>query len=193
MRRVNRSSVINSADKAKVEVQMKKTRLYKNVSLWLLAVFTACLVLTVQSGIAQDEDDNDNNITTRIIPYDYIDDKGALKGGTAEIKVDLDRQARALDSYPEWPFETIIDNGDPNNRVDLVIVGDGYDVNDINDGIYKSHVNSIINRFFLIYGFFSQSPLDEYASFFNVHRVDVNSVDSGVSYDPCDCNCPLAD
>ncbi|MBW8039780.1 MAG: hypothetical protein FVQ85_07250 [Planctomycetes bacterium] len=169
---------------------MKKARLYKNVSLWLFGLIGLCLVLIGQTAIAQDKDDNDySNITTKIIPYDWVDDKGVLKGGTAQIKVDLDRQARALDSYPEWPFETIIDNGPTWNRVDLVIVGDGYDFNDINDGIYKSHVNSIINRFFLIDGFFSQSPLDEYASFFNVHRVDVNSVDSGVSYDPCDCNC----
>ena len=188
-RKINRSSVINSADKAKGDARMRKTRLYKNVSLWLLAVFTTYLVLTGRSGIAQKEDDSDNNITTRIIHYDWVDDKGVLKGGTVEIKVDLDRRARVLESEPNWNVETIIDNGDPNNRVDLVIVGDGYDVNDINDGIYKSHVNSVINRFFLIEGFFSESPLDEYASFFNVHRVDVISVDSGVSYDPCDCNC----
>lgn len=155
----------------------------------LLALAVACLI---RPGAAIAEDDD-----TEIIPYDYIDDKGVLKGGMIKVYADdplhskyKDPNVRALDSYQEWPFETIIDNGPTGNRVDLVILGDGYDVNDINDGIYQSHVYSIINRFFLIYGFFSQSPLDEYASFFNVHRMDVISQDSGISYDPCDCNCP---
>ena len=170
---------------------MKKTRLYKNVGLWLLALFTSSLFLIGQTGLAKDDD-----IAPEKVYYDYIDDKGVLKGGIVEVYADhplhskyKDPNARALDSYQEWPFETIIDNGPTWNRVDLVIIGDGYDVNDINKGIYAGDVNSVINRFFLIYGFFSQSPLDEYASFFNVHRVDVISEDSGVSYDPCDCNC----
>jgi hypothetical protein len=144
-----------------------------------------------QTGLAKDED-----IPPEIIYYDYVDEHGVLKGGGIKVYADDPLHSKYegakrvfRESSQQFNVETIIDNGDPNNRVDLVIIGDGYDVNDINDGIYKSHVNSIIHRLFLIDGFFSQSPFDEYASFFNVHRVDINSVDSGVSFDPCDCNC----
>ena len=166
---------------------MKKTRLYKNISLWLVALFTSCLFLMGQTGLAKDED-----IAPEIIYYDYVDEHGVLKGGSIKVYADDPLHSRYKgakgifrESSQQFNVETIIDNGDPNNRVDLVIIGDGYDVNDINDGIYKNHVNSIIHRLFLIDGFFSQSPLDEYVSFFNVHRVDVISTDSGVDHDPC--------
>jgi len=74
--------------------------------------------------------------------------------------------------------ETIISNGPSTNRIDLVFVGDGYMIADLNS--YASHVNAAINAFFSI------EPLQSYLPLFNVHRVDVISNESGVDNDPVD-------
>lgn len=71
-----------------------------------------------------------------------------------------------------WPVTTIIHNGPTNNRIDLVVLGDGYTASQL--GSYASQVSTVIN------GFFAQEPLNAYAPYFNVHRVDVVSNESGV-------------
>ncbi len=62
------------------------------------------------------------------------------------------------------------------NRVDLVFVGDGYQAQQLD--LYHQHVDACVARLF------ATPPLREYASYFNVHRVDVVSVDSGVDNAP---------
>jgi hypothetical protein len=69
---------------------------------------------------------------------------------------------------------TIINNGDPANRVDIAVLGDGYAAADMSK--YAVDVQMAIN------GFFAQQPFKEYQDYFNVHRVDVVSADSGVSH-----------
>ncbi|MBI2871089.1 MAG: hypothetical protein HYY14_05190 [Candidatus Omnitrophica bacterium] len=73
-----------------------------------------------------------------------------------------------------WEATTLISHGDPANRIDLVIVGDGYRTQDL--AKYTSDVNMIVGRFF------NQTPLSNYQSHFNVHRVDVFSRESGVDH-----------
>jgi hypothetical protein len=72
------------------------------------------------------------------------------------------------------PFVTIRDNGDPANRVDIVILGDGYTAAEI--GKYGGDVDSLVN------GLFAQEPFQEYQRYFNVHRVDVISNESGADH-----------
>ncbi len=71
---------------------------------------------------------------------------------------------------------TIIDNGPTDNRIDIVFVGDGYTVSDLDD--YEDHVQNALD------GFFGIEPLESYLPLFNVHRVDVLSNESGVDNDP---------
>ena len=71
---------------------------------------------------------------------------------------------------------TLVDNGPTSNRIDLVIVGDGYQVVDLPD--YAVHAQSGIDDLF------STPPFDVYGELFNVHRVDVISNDTGVDNDP---------
>ena len=72
------------------------------------------------------------------------------------------------------PFNsvTLHDNGPVDNRVDIVFVGDGYTASDLVN--YETHVNNILA------GFFGEEPMDAYEPYFNVHRVDVISNESGV-------------
>lgn len=70
----------------------------------------------------------------------------------------------------------ILGSGTTANRIDLVIVGDGYAEEDL--GQYAIDASRIAKQFF------AEEPLRTYANYFNVHRVDVISQQSGVDNDP---------
>jgi hypothetical protein len=72
------------------------------------------------------------------------------------------------------PYETIMSNGDPANRVDIAIVGDGYTAAEL--GKYKTDVQTFLQ------GFFAEQPFQEYQKYFNVYRVDVTSNQSGADH-----------
>jgi hypothetical protein len=72
------------------------------------------------------------------------------------------------------PFTTIRDNGDPANRVDIAILGDGYTAAQLAQ--YAADVAAFVK------GLFAQQPFREYQRYFNVHRVDVISSDSGADH-----------
>ena len=80
------------------------------------------------------------------------------------------RQMLALDAG----YTTIVDNGPSSNRVDIVFLGDGYTAAEI-DTAYPTHINAMLAHFFDG----TQDPFPRYESFFNVHRVDVVSEESG--------------
>ena len=72
------------------------------------------------------------------------------------------------------PFETIINNGNAANRVDIAILGDGYTSAEMQK--YKNDVQAAMTQFF------NSDPFHEYRSFFNVHRIDVVSSQSGADH-----------
>lgn len=72
------------------------------------------------------------------------------------------------------PVVTLRDNGPAANRINLVIVGDGYTQGEMVK--YSSDADALVR------GFFAQQPFADYASFFNVFRVDVESPESGASH-----------
>ena len=71
-------------------------------------------------------------------------------------------------------FETILNNGSPDNRVDIAILGDGYTSAEMQK--YRNDVQVLMN------GFFLGAPFREYKNFFNVHRIDVLSNQSGADH-----------
>src|SRR5262245_53968132 len=66
---------------------------------------------------------------------------------------------------------TVRQTGDSSNRVDVAILGDGYTAAEM--AKYSADVNALIAQLF------NQDPFRTYRSFFNVHRVDVVSAESG--------------
>src|ERR1700752_2358336 len=72
------------------------------------------------------------------------------------------------------PVETIINNGNSANRVDIAILGDGYTSGEMQK--YRDDVQNLMTRFF------NESPFNEYRNFFNVHRIDVVSSQSGADH-----------
>jgi hypothetical protein len=71
------------------------------------------------------------------------------------------------------PVTTIRNNGPSSNRVDLVVLGDGYTAAEIASGKYAADVENAVA------GFFAQQPYAEYSRYFNVQRIDVTSNQSG--------------
>jgi hypothetical protein len=71
-------------------------------------------------------------------------------------------------------YTTVWDNGPSDNRVDIVIIGDGYTEGQI-ETTYASHVQGMLD--YMFYG--SQDPFPRYRNYFNVHRVEVISAEEG--------------
>lgn len=72
--------------------------------------------------------------------------------------------------------ETIESNGPVENRIDLVFVGDGYLENEL--ASYAARCDLSLEKLF------EEEPFTSYRAFFNAHRVDVISDESGVDNDP---------
>jgi hypothetical protein len=72
------------------------------------------------------------------------------------------------------PFETIINNGPPENRVDIAIMGDGYTAAEMDK--YRSDIEQFVRLWF------EEEPYKEYRRYFNVHRIDVVSAQSGADH-----------
>src|SRR5262245_43472725 len=72
------------------------------------------------------------------------------------------------------PVTIIRNNGNSGNRADVVILGDGYTAREL--GKYATDVESFVAALF------AQDPFREYQRYFNVHRVDVTSGESGADH-----------
>ena len=72
-------------------------------------------------------------------------------------------------------YTTIVDNGPSDNRVDVVFLGDGYTAADLGAGSYSAHINATLDHMFSD----GEEPFVRYRNFFNVHRIDVVSAESG--------------
>src|SRR4051812_43876 len=71
------------------------------------------------------------------------------------------------------PVTAVRFSGGSTNRVDVVILGDGYTAGEIASGKYATDVETFVQRVF------AQEPYLEYQAYFNVRRVDVTSLESG--------------
>lgn len=96
--------------------------------------------------------------------YDYVDDNGQLKGGTIQLPFDK----------PAWAQNK--QRGAVNNRIDIVVVGDGYQ--STQQALFHTHAGNSMATLF------AQRPFQMYAPLFEVHEVEVVSTDSGVDHDP---------
>lgn len=121
--------------------------------------------------------------TTETVYYDAVEN-GRLVGGRVQLpRVDIN--AITPPASPS-PFVTLMSAGEwlapgadgvaPFNRLNLVAVGDGYQTAQL--PAYATHTTTAINQLFAI------EPFATYRPYFNVFRVDVVSVDSGVDNDP---------
>jgi hypothetical protein len=105
--------------------------------------------------------------------YDAVDEQGRLTGGrTLELRPTLDRGLAGQVAS----VTTLLDNGPSSRRIDLVFVGDGYTAANL-----VTYSVQVMNAMLAL---LTQEPFATYSTFFNVHRVDVISNESGVDNDP---------
>ncbi|NLX07905.1 MAG: hypothetical protein GXY33_22415 [Phycisphaerae bacterium] len=76
-------------------------------------------------------------------------------------------------------YTTMVENGPSSNRIDMVFMGDGYQANQLQTS-YPSHINAMLNHMFEQ----GEDPFPRYRNFFNVHRIDLVSQDSGADVPP---------
>jgi hypothetical protein len=146
----------------------------------------ACLamssVLTTGAAVGENPAARPDPVAETIpVYYDYVQD-GRLRGGRLLIDPTNPRHRAKFGLEPVSEDEqtflrnatvtTIIGNGPPENRIDIVVLGDGYTAAEL--GLYAAHVDNVINAFL------AEQPLADYFTYFNVHRVDVISNESGV-------------
>ena len=77
---------------------------------------------------------------------------------------------------------TLVDNGPSNNRIDIVLLGDGYTSSEL--GAYHAHAAALLDKMFNPASPEPNQPFAAYAGYFNVHRVDVVSAASGIDNVP---------
>ncbi len=76
-------------------------------------------------------------------------------------------------------YVTMVDHGPTTNRVDAVFLGDGYTVAQLG-GAYLTHIDAMLDQMFRD----GEQPFPRYESFFNVHRIDLASNESGADVPP---------
>jgi hypothetical protein len=74
------------------------------------------------------------------------------------------------------PFTPLVNHGNSANRIDLVIIGDGYTAADLGAGVFSRDAARALASIF------SKQPYAEYEPYFNVWRVDLESPESGADH-----------
>ena len=68
-------------------------------------------------------------------------------------------------------FTTLVDNGDPDNRLDVALIGDGYTAGQ--QEMFYEDAQQVVEAFTSI------EPMKTYIKHFNFHRINVISEESG--------------
>lgn len=111
------------------------------------------------------------------VHYEAVDERGVfLDHQTLKDPLTETYKLGLVQPNAQSKVTTILNSGSPKNRVDIVLVGDGYATNDL--GQYYDDAELVAQKFL------QQEPLLTYSSYINVHRVDVVSQQSGVDNDP---------
>lgn len=101
----------------------------------------------------------------------------ALRGAYDLSRVEADDQGLETDIV--LGSKVLHGGGDSAHRLDLVIVGDGYTVNQMDK--FARHAKEVVDELL------SEPPYSELADGLNIVRVDVVSEETGASYDCRDC------
>jgi len=133
---------------------------------------SAAALLLAAPALATPDDDGAGKPGTQKVTCCHPGKHGTLEGGPLLLPT----PEPAPVGFGGYPSTTIESNGDPANRVDIVFVGDGYQAAQLG-----TYANLIAQRWATIR---TREPYASYLPYFNAHRVDVTSVDSGVDGDP---------
>ncbi|MEX0876479.1 MAG: M64 family metallopeptidase [Phycisphaerales bacterium] len=129
----------------------------------------ALLTLTCGHAIAQHQHDGDDRLGMTKVHGCWGDAQGNLEGGIFWLPTDPDAK-RVIDAVKQ------ANRGVPDNRVDFVVVGDGYTAGEMDQ--FHADAGEIEDSFFRYEPFISYEP------YFRFTKVEVVSNESGVDNDP---------
>lgn len=104
-------------------------------------------------------------------------DDGTFKNVGSYNLADVDADDEGL-SDSVVGSETLVDNGDPDNRLDIVLIDDGYTADQLDQ--WASDADEITSKIL------SKEPFASLAPYIDIRRVDAVSEESGASYDCVD-------
>ena len=85
----------------------------------------------------------------------------------------------------KFPVKAIIENGPTDQRINMVFLGDGYQITEMDK--YDKDVQAAVKEIF------EQSPYKEYKELFNVYAIEVPSNESGCDHPGTAADCPYPD
>ncbi|MHA4844816.1 M64 family metallopeptidase [Flavitalea antarctica] len=104
-----------------------------------------------------------------MLNFDYI------KQVTWKVSIQLIICTIALRAFAQvFPAEAVMNNGNRNNRINLVYLGDGYQASELET--YLLNVKSLND------GMFAQTPFAQYKNYFNAYAIKVVSQESGAQH-----------
>ena len=103
------------------------------------------------------------------------------EGPSRPVAFDLDRLAATTPAFDLGTYALSAAEGDPANRFDLLVMGDGYTAAQQPD--FEADAQQVASQFFSI------TPLAEYANYANVHTLFTASSESGADHPPYDPGC----
>ena len=116
------------------------------------------------------------NLQTLDLSYNFLTALPGAQLDDLQARVDLEVDLQGNPGFdlgaPKW--EPVSITGDSSNRIDLVIVSEGYTASEM--GKFTQDVNAVHA------GLFSEDPFLEYARYFNVWKVEVSSNESGADH-----------
>ncbi|HZE41425.1 MAG TPA: M64 family metallopeptidase [Stackebrandtia sp.] len=116
----------------------------------------------------------DPTVKTQTANREVFSEDGSITRKDVTYQVH-DNRAQASDVHAS-KVTPIMDNGPTKDKLDLVVVGDGYTKDQMDT--YEQHVRSKVDELFAV------EPYKSYKNQFNVWMVDVESNESGVDNDP---------
>jgi IgA peptidase M64 len=135
----------------------------------------AISVLSMMIQYAQAGSEPETRQDTESIVHCWPTENGDYTGTTTLEPVDPERAA-SYRGDQGFNAVTLLDNGLRDSHIDIVFVGDGYTVDELDD--YRATVDSAVEQLFEV------EPFKTYKHLFNIHRVDVISNESGIDNDP---------
>ena len=138
----------------------------------LTCVFTLSSTIPWMTATAEAHDEGaETQVVHYCVPHSETDLR--LEGFKLELELE---GGELILPFGAPNVETILDNGPIENRIDLVWVGDGFTEADLSS--WAPLAVAGYQELFLY------EPFTRYHEYFNVHRVDVISPESGVDNDP---------
>jgi Ca2+-binding RTX toxin-like protein len=120
------------------------------------------------------------SVLNRVLPRTYSVrlDAGAVKGMDGVAYAGIHDSATLSFTTQSSKLLTLHRSGEDKNRVSMVFVGDGFKADEIGSGEFSTKAQESSDYLFKS-GALTQ-PIGRYASAFNVHALEVASVDSGI-------------